>query len=199
MIKIIKSEKCYNKDMSVLFVDSFYEYLASFCKNKDKLYKCFKGCFSYDKFYLVISDDEKIIGMGSCGDGKSTIRLNKIKFYLNLGFPLGNRMYKYLKVIFEDRDYSFEMDDKCGMIEFVAIKESYRNKKIGFTLVNHIMYDNEYLRYLTKVGDNNISYRKILDNIGFEVFDEESATIKEKEEIGINNYLYMICENYKLK
>ena len=53
-------------------------------------------------------------------------------------------------------------------------------------------------RYLAKVGDTNSSARKMLDNIGLEIFDEEAATGKEKEDVGVNKYLYMICENPKL-
>ena len=95
----------------------------------------------------------------------------------------------------EERDYAFEVDEECGMIEFVAVKEEYRNKKIGFTLINHMMCDNKYKRYLAKVGDNNYSARKVLENINFEEFDVEQSKIKEKEDVGVENYLYMICAN----
>ena len=101
-------------------------------------------------------------------------------------------MFEYLNNIFVNRDYDFEMDSLCGMIEFMAIKEEYRNKKIGFTLANHIIYDNNYIRYLAKIGDNNHSAKKMFDNIGFEEFHLEEASKKEKGDIGLNNYVYMI-------
>ena len=199
MIKIVRANRL-NKNIKVnlskLFVDSFYSYFA-FINNKEKLYKAFKHIFDLNNFYVVLLDDE-VIGMGACCDGESSIKFNKSILCLSLGIKDGKRIYDYLKVIFEDRDYSFDIDKECGMIEFVAVKEMYRNKKIGYTLINHMMCDNGYKRYLAKVGDNNHSARKVLENIGCEVFDEESATGKEKEEIGINNYLYMICENPRL-
>ena len=198
MIKIVRANRL-NKNIKVnlskLFVDSFYSYFA-FINNKEKLYKAFKHIFNLNNFYVVLLDDE-VIGMGACCDGESSIKFNKSILCLNLGIKDGKRIYDYLKVIFEERDYAFEMDKECGMIEFIAIEEMYRNKKIGYTLVNHMMCDNEYVRYLAKIGDNNHSARKVFENIGCEVFDEESATSKEKEEIGIDNYLYMICENPK--
>lgn len=196
MIKIIKANKLdknIKEVLSKLFVDSFYGYFA-FISNKEKLYKAFKHIFDLNKFYVVLLGEE-VIGMGACCDGVSSIKFNKSILCMNLGLNKGKRIYDYLKVIFEERDYSFEMDKECGMIEFVAVNEMYRNKKIGYTLINHMMCDNDYKRYLAKVGDNNHSARKVLENIGCEIFDEESATGKEKEELGINNYLYMICEN----
>ena len=162
------------------------------------MYKSFENCFDLNKYYVVLLDEE-VIGIGACSDGASSMSFKKNDFCTHLGSEMGERLYEYLKVIFEERDYAFEMDEKCGMIEFVAIKEVYRNKKIGYIMANHIMCDNEYDRYLAKVGDNNLSARKVLDNIGFEIFDEESATGKEKEDVGVNNYLYMICENPSLK
>lgn len=202
MIRILRAKKSNNSiksKMNVLFVDSFYDYFSSFCKDKKKLYRCFKGSFIINKFYLVLLDNRELIGMGACGDGSSTIKLSKRKFLFNLGFRLGSRIYKYLKIIFEERDYAFEMDKRCGMIEFVCVNEDYRNKKVGYILVNHMIRDNTYLRYLAKVGDNNYCMRNILDNIGFEEFDIEQSKIKEKEDVGVENYLYMICENFKLK
>lgn len=198
MIRIVRVNKVNNvsKEMSILFVDAFFDYLKSLCSNKEKLSKAFKNIFDSNKFYAVLLDNE-LIGIGACSDGSSSIKFRKSSLYFNLGFSNGKRMYKYLKTIFEDRDYSFEMDEECGMIEFVAIKEDYRNKKIGYTLVNHMMCDNDYKRYLAKVGDTNGSARKMLDNIEFEVFDEENATGKEREEVGVNKYFYMICENPK--
>lgn len=197
MIKIIKASKVNGKiwlEMSKLFVDSFYDYFKSFCQNREKLYKCFKNIFNYKNFYVVLLDKE-LIGIGACCDGKSSIKIKKSNLYFNLGLSKGKRAYNYFKLIFEDRDYSFEMDKECGMIEFVAVKEKYRNKKIGFTLINHMMCDNKYKRYLSKVGDNNYSGRKVLENIGFEEFDIEQSKIKEKEDVGVENYFYMICEN----
>jgi len=201
MIRIVKANiinKNIREDISFLFVDSFYDYFKSFNLEKDKLYKTFEHCFDLNKFYVVLLNEE-VIGIGACSDGSSSISFKKNDFCTHLGNKMGERLYEYLKIIFEERDYAFEIDEKCGMIEFVAIKENYRNKKIGYILTNHIICDNEYHRYLAKVGDNNLSARKILDNIGFEVFDEESATGKEKEDIGVNNYFYMICENPSLK
>ena len=202
MIRIVKAsllKRNIQKQMSKIFVDCYYNYFKRFCTDKEKLYKIFKNSFNLNMFYCVLLDD-MLIGFSSISDGfVSPIKLNRFKMYYYLGLSLGKRMYKYLKTIFIDRDYAFEIDSECAMLEFISIKEDYRNKKIGYTLVNHVMCDNEYKRYLAKVGDNNISARKILNNIGFELFDEESATGLEKEELGISNYLYMICDNPKFR
>ena len=198
MIKIVKAKKInvnIKNEMSKLFVDSFFDYFRTFSEDKKKLYRCFKNIFILNKFYVVMLDKE-LVGMGACGNGvDSTIRFKKSNFIFNLGFSKGKRAYKYFKIIMEERDYAFEVDEECGMIEFVAVKEEYRNKKIGFTLINHMMCDNKYKRYLAKVGDNNYSARKVLENINFEEFDVEQSKIKEKEDVGVENYLYMICAN----
>lgn len=195
MIRIVKANKVdnINREMSVLFVDSFYDYFKSFCFSKEKLYRVCENIFYLDKFYVTLLNNE-LIGIGACCDGSSSIKFKKYSIYRNLGIKEGKRLYKYLKIVFEDRDYSFDMDEACGMIEFVAVRENYRNKKIGYTLVNHMMCDNDYKRYLAKVGDTNSSARKMLDNIGLEIFDEETVTGKEREDVGVNKYLYMICE-----
>ena len=78
------------------------------------------------------------------------------------------------------------------MLEILCVKEEYRNKKIGFILVNHMMHDNSYIRYLVKVGDNNYIAKKMFDNIGFEEFDRDFASAKERENIGVSEYLYLI-------
>jgi GNAT superfamily N-acetyltransferase len=143
--------------------------------------------------------DDDLIGMGACCDGSASIGFKKGSLYLNLGISKGKKAYNYFKNIFEERDYAFEIDNECGMIEFVAVDESYRNKKVGYTLINHMMCDNKYKRYMAKVGNNNYSARKLLDNIEFEEFDIEQSKIKEKEDVGVDNYFYMICENPKLR
>lgn len=197
MIKIVRANKVkgIKNEMSKLFVEAFYDYFKTFSNDNKKLYRCFKNIFDLNKFYVVMLDNE-LVGIGACGNGvESTIKFNRGNFIFNLGFAKGNRAYKYFKLIMEERDYAFEIDEYCGMIEFIAVKEKYRNKKIGFILINHMMCDNKYERYLAKVGDNNYSARKVLDNIEFEVFDEEEARGKEKEDVGVSNYFYMICEN----
>lgn len=198
MIRIVKANKVdnINREMSVLFVDSFYDYFKSFCSSKEKLYRVCKNIFNLDKFYVALLNNE-LIGIGACSDGSSSIKFNKIKLFFNFGLSLGKRLYKYLKTIFIDRDYSFDIDKECGMIEFVVVKENYRRSKVGYTLVNHMMHDNNFKRYLAKVGDNNYSATKMLEKIGFEIFDEETSTSIEKDRIGINKYLYMISENCK--
>lgn len=202
MIKIIKAKKANSSvknEMSKLFVDCFYDYFRTFSDNKKKLSKCLNNIFNLNKFYVVLLDKE-LIAMGACGNAiDSTIRFKKSNFIFNLGISKGKRAYKYFKLIMEERDYAFEVDKDCGMIEFVAVKEGYRNKKVGFTLINHMICDNKYKRYLAKVGDNNYSARKVLDNIDFEEFDIEQSKLKEKEDVGVDNYFYMICENKSSK
>lgn len=199
MIRIVKSKsanKVIKFKMCKLFVDCYYDYFKFLNIDRKKLYKVFFNAFNLNNFYLVLLDND-LIGMGACCDGASSIRLNKFKAIFNLGLIKGKRLYRYFNTIFEERDYAFDMDIKCGMIEYVAVCEKYRNSKIGYTLINHIMCDNDYSRYLAKVADNNVPAKNILENIGFEIFDEEKATGLEMEHIGVSNYLYMISENPK--
>ena len=201
MIKIVKANKVkwdVRDEMSRLFVDSFYDLFRSYCNEKEKLYKSFRKIFNINKFYVVLLDD-KLIAMGACCDGKSSIKFKKSSMCFNMGLSKGNKAYEYFKLILEDRDYSFDIDKDCGMVEFVAVNEKYRNKKVGFTLINHMMYDNDYKRYLAKVADNNHRAIGLLEKIDFEEFDREKSRIKEKEDTGVDNYLYMICENPKFK
>lgn len=193
MIRIIKANKCYIKEMSKLFVDSFYDVFKSFTSDKNRLVKAFRHIFILDKFYIVLKNEE-LIGMGAVSKGDSTIKFNKFKLCFYFGLKKGKRIHKYLKTILEEKDYAFEMDELCGLIEYLIIKESYRKMGIGFTLINHIIYDNKYVRYIAKVGNNNYNTLRLLEKIDFEEFDRESATRKEKEEIGVDYYLYMIGE-----
>lgn len=196
MIQIVKanrSKKLVNYDMSKLFVYSFFDLFSSFCNDKEKLSKAFNHIFDLDKFYVVLFDEE-IIGIGAVSDGSSSINFSKFKLCRYLGLKTGKNIFNYLTNIIVERDYDFEMDNECGMIEFIAVKEQYRNKKVGYTLVNHIMHDNKYVRYLAKVADNNYSGKNLFEKIGFEEFHLEEATNKEKADIGVNNYMYMIYQ-----
>lgn len=196
MIQIVKAKKVKKNirlEMSKLFVYSFYDLFSSFCSDKEKLSKAFKHVFNDNLFYVVLCENE-LIGLGACGDGSATISLKKRKFCKYIGLRQGKKMYNYLNSILIERDYDFGMDLDCGMIEFVCVKERYRNRKVGFTLVNHMMHDNKYVRYLAKVANNNYRAKSLFENIGFEEFDREQATIKEKQDIGVDDYLYLIYQ-----
>lgn len=199
MIKIVRANKLSNKNkllINKIFIDSFYDYFKSFCDDKSKLYKIFKNVLNIDKYYAVLLDDTAV-AIGGIGKGESTLILKKSKFVLNLGFDKGNRAFKYFNLIFQERDYAFEMDDMCAMIEFIAVDEEYRNKNIGYTLINHIMFDNEYERYMVKVANNNSNAISLVEKAGFEEFDVEKSKVKETEDVGVDHYCFMIRENPK--
>lgn len=191
MIRIVKARKENISDISKLFVEGFYDYFKSFETNKDRLIKAFKHSFILDNYYVVLLDDN-VIGIGAVSDGRFTVKFNKYKLCYYLGVGLGKRIYKYLKVIFENKDYAFEMDDKCGLLEYLVVKEEYRNNGIGNVFINHLIHDNDYIRYIAKIGDNNRALH-LFERIGFEEFDRERASEKERIYMGINDYLYMIC------
>ena len=190
MIRIARATKEYVSEISELFVECFYDMFKSFVSDKNKLIKAFKHIFIFDRFYVAFSEDE-VIGIGAVSDGSSTIKINKFKLCYYLGINNGKRAYKYLKTILEEKDYAFEMDSLCGLLEYIGVREKYRNKGIGSTLVNHIMYDNSYIRYIAKVGDTSKALN-LFKKIGFEEFDREKASEKEKIDLGVNDYLYMI-------
>ena len=196
MIQIVKANKVkknIKEEMSKLFVCSFFDVFRAICDNKEKLVKVFRHIFDMDCFYVVLLNDE-VVGMGAVSDGSSSINFNKFKFYRYFGLKKGKNIYNHLNNLLVERDYDFEMDEMCGMIEFLAVKEEYRNKKIGFTFVNHVMQDNKYIRYLARVADNNHSALALFENIGFEEFHKEEASEYEKKNLGVSNCLYMIYQ-----
>ena len=193
IVKANKGDKDTRTNMSKLFVYSFYNMFKRFCKDKEKLSKAFRHIFDMNSFYIVLLDKE-IIGIGAISDGKAPVKLNKRKLCFHLGIRCGKKIYDYLNKVIVRREYNFEMDKNCGMLEFVCVKEPYKGKKVGFTLINHIIHDNKYIRYLVKVANNNYRAKRLFENIGFEEFDDEQATIMEKEDMGVDNYLYMIYQ-----
>lgn len=190
MIRIVKATRKHVNDISTLFVECFYDVFKSFDISKNKFIKAFKHIFDIDKFYVVLLDNE-VVAIGAVSDGSSTIKFNKFKLCFYLGLQKGKRIYKYLKTVLEEKDYAFEMDSLCGLLEYIGVKEKYRNKGIGSTLVNHIIHDNNYIRYIAKVGDTNKAL-SLFEKIGFEEFDKQKASEKEKIDLGVNYYLYMI-------
>lgn len=190
MIRIVKATRKQVNDISTLFVECFYDVFKSFNVGKHKLVKAFEHIFDIDKFYVVLLDNE-VVAIGAVSDGSSTIKFNKFKLCFYLGLQEGKRIYKYLKTVLEEKDYAFEMDSLCGLLEYIGVKEEYRNKGIGSTLVNHIIHDNNYIRYIAKVGDTNKAL-SLFERIGFEEFDKQKASEKEKIDLGLNDYLYMI-------
>lgn len=193
MIRIVKARNSDRENMIDLFIECFKYIFVSFTSDYDRLKKTIKHIFIIKRFYVAKVNDE-IVGMVGVSDGSSCVKFNKFKFIYYYGFSLGLRMYKYLKCLLEEKDYAFEIDEHCGFLEYLCIKENYRNQNIALTLMNHSMLDSKYRRYLVKVANNNYVALKLLDKIGFEVFDEESATSKEKKENGIEKYYYMIIE-----
>jgi len=194
MIQIVRANKVKkNDEMSKLFIYSFFDMFSSYCNDKNKLIKAFKYIFNKECFYVVLLENE-VIGIGAVSDGSASVKFSKFRLCRYLGIRTGKNLFNYLDNILIKRDYDFEMDKECGMLEFVTIKEEYRNKNIGFILSNHIMHDNKYVRYLAKIADNNYRAKSLFENIGFEEVDREQASNKEREDIGVNDYLYMIYQ-----
>lgn len=194
MIQVVRANKLNNgirKDISKLFVSSFYDMFSSFCNDKNKLERAFNHIFDLSLFYVVLLDKE-VIGIGACSDGSSSIHFNKFKLCRYLGFKRGNNMYKYLKSVLEDKNYEFDIDSECGLIEYVAVNTKYLNSNVGYTLVNHIMHDNKYIRYLAKVANNNYRGIGLFEKIGFEEFHITSPSSREMIDLGVTNYIYYI-------
>ena len=176
--------------MSMVFVEGFYQWLKALSKDKEKLVRAFEHIFNLDKFFAAV-DGDKIASLTACTDGKErAVKLDKDILRRELGFIRGWITYKMLTKHMLGRKYPFELAADIGSIEFVATSPEYRGQGVAYSLISHIMETMALESYVLEVADTNTTALRLYESLGF----RERARVKSVyKNAGFDYYLYLEC------
>ncbi|KAF0820081.1 MULTISPECIES: GNAT family N-acetyltransferase [unclassified Cytobacillus] len=175
-------------EMSVIFVDGFYQWLNYFSKDKAKLYRTFAHMFNTEVFYTA-SVDNHIAALAACTNNTPAVKLKYSEFRKHLGFIMGSLAYIILKKEFEKKQYPFQVSENMGAIEFVATSVNYRGRGMATELLKSIMDSASYDEYVLEVADTNTNAIKLYEKLGFAEFMRIPQ--KHSERSGVNYLVYM--------
>lgn len=176
-------------EVSVVFVDGFYQWLNYFSKNKHQLAKAFAHMFDLNAFFVAM-DGSSVAGIAACTDGKKPpIRLDRRELQRALGLISGSFAYIVLKKHLENHPYPFEMEHRTGSVEFVATAPEYRGQGVASALIRHIMSVSPYDEYVLEVADTNTIAVRLYERLGFQEFLRVKAPNSKRN--GVNDFVYM--------
>ncbi|MGP4062879.1 GNAT family N-acetyltransferase [Halobacillus sp. H74] len=189
IIRACEVDRDIKDEMSMIFVDGFYEWLNYFSKHKGKLYKTFAHMFNTEVFYTVEVDDS-IVAIAACTKNNiPSVKLKYSEFRKHLGLFMGSIAYVILKKEFEKKKYPFQMHGKMAAIEFVATSVNYRGTGVATELLKSILDATSYDEYALEVADTNTKAIKLYEKLGFKEFLRIPQ--KHSEKSGVNNLVYM--------
>ncbi|WP_281975368.1 GNAT family N-acetyltransferase [Halobacillus litoralis] len=189
IIRVCEVDRDIKDEMSIIFVDGFYEWLHYFSKDKAKLYKTFAHMFNTEVFYTAIVDGN-IAAISACTQNNiPSVKLKYSEFRKHLGLFMGSIAYVILKKEFEKKKYPFQMRENMAAIEFVATSVNYRGKGLATELLKSILDANSYDEYVLEVADTNTNAIKLYEKLGFKEFLRIPQ--KHSEKSGVNNLVYM--------
>ncbi|MGG5359285.1 MULTISPECIES: GNAT family N-acetyltransferase [unclassified Enterococcus] len=189
ILKLERTDSTTRKEVSRIFVDSFYQWLKFFSKDKEKLSAAFEHIFNEQLFY-VAQIDGKTAGMAACSyKGVQTVQLQKEAFIKHLGFIRGRYAYSMLHKQFVTKEYPFTVAPSMGLIEFVAVSSDFRGQGVASALIETIMDREPFASYTLEVADTNEPAVRLYQKLGFKEFKR----VKEKHRklTGLNYYIYM--------
>ncbi|RBP96061.1 acetyltransferase (GNAT) family protein [Cytobacillus firmus] len=190
-MNIIRANEAKGKirnEMSVIFVDGFYQWLNYFSKDKAKLYRTFAHMFNTEVFYTAAADNH-IASIAACTNNTPAVRLKYSEFRKHLGLIMGSIAYIILKKEFEKKQYPFQISENMGAIEFVATSVNYRGQGVAAELLKSIMDSASYDEYVLEVADTNTNAIKLYEKLGFAEFMRIPQ--KHSERSGVNHLVYM--------
>ncbi|ROR23885.1 acetyltransferase (GNAT) family protein [Mobilisporobacter senegalensis] len=179
--------KTAGQKISEIFVDSFYEHLSYFSKDKEKLAKALEHMFVLDLFYVAIIDGE-IAGMTACTNGKDySVKQDKKELIKHLGFIRGTIANRAFKSEFQKP--AMYIGEKTASVEFVATASKYRGRGAATAIMNYLFQLPEYDEYVLEAADTNYKAVKLYEKLGYREFER----IKQKfsKYVGINYRVYM--------
>lgn len=173
--------------ISEIFVDSFYEHLSYFSKDKKRLAKALEHMFVLEVFYVAMIDGE-IVGITACTNGRDySVSQDKKELIKHLGLLRGiiaNNAFKN-----EFQKPAVGIGEKTASVEFVATASNYRGKGVATAIMNYLFSLPQYEEYVLEAADTNTNAIKLYEKLGYREFKR----LKQKfsKYIGINYRLYM--------
>lgn len=173
-------------EVAMVFVDSYYNELASISTNKEKLVRIFRPAFVKEAFYVAIMDGS-VAGIMACSDNAiRAIHIHKDDLTENLGLIKGNLAYKRLQ---EQYNIPINYDDDTAYIESVATNPLLRRKGIATRLLEHVIRKLPYREFRLTVNDTNKDALSIYEKLGFIEVDRMKAGFFERKRFKYRIYM----------
>jgi len=187
--------KCFDEEVTGVFVDAYYDLLSTIEKDKEKLVKVFKHTFVREVFYLALLNG-KVVGMLACSTNrKRGLKFDRTIFIEHFGFFKGNFIYYSLRNEFET---PLDYNNSTAYIEVVATTSEARGKGVATSLFNHVIKNTYYKEFILEVMDTNEKAKRIYERLGFEEFKRIPATYLQQKFFNERIYMKLITNKYEI-
>jgi ribosomal protein S18 acetylase RimI-like enzyme len=177
--------------ISRIFVESFYQYLSFFAKDKEKLAGAFAHAFTIEHLFAALIDGE-IAGMAFCSDKTNMgniIASRPGEMIKHLGLYKGIAASIVFKLEFEQISSDLSAaTERTACIDFIATLPEYRGRGAASAIIKHICALPQYDEFLIlDVADVNTGAIRLYESLGFVQFRRTEKHYSKS--IGINAYL----------
>lgn len=178
-------------EISMVFVDAYYNDLKSISDDREKLVRIFKNAFIPEAFYVALMDGH-VAGILACSTNQTrAISLDKADLVANIGFLKGNLVYLMMEKEFHT---PINYPDDTVYIESVATLSRARGKGVATKLLEHVIKKLPYREYRLSVKDNNKDALSIYEKHGFKEISRMKAGFFERRYTNYTHKLYMKYE-----
>lgn len=171
-----KAEAADLSEIAEIITVSFLDDFKPISRNKNKVKRFFESCLSPAVFY-VYEEDGVLLGVTALSDYSSgrAIKPDKKQPKEAFGFFRGTLFNLFVRKHFEE---IFCHDYFTALVEFVAVRPEARGRGLSGKMLERILADTEYRRYLLDVKDNNLPAVKTYQRLGFSETRREKAPKK---------------------
>ncbi len=167
-----KAQKSDVRGIALAIALSFKDDFESIEKNTKKLARSLENGINIHCFY-VAEVDGIIAGVAACSDcdGRAVTPTRKdlIQHY---GFVKGNIAMYFYK---EDFMRPLRFAKTTGFIEFVGVRPEYQANGIAGKLIEFLIQDSDYKKFILDVVDTNYNAQKSYSRIGFREYKRVSV------------------------
>lgn len=163
-----------SKEIAQVFVDGYEKELAFLSNNRQKLVDAFSKMICADVFYFATLEND-IVGILACSNNKKrALTMDKAILREYFGYLKGSMVYHFMKDEFSKR---LSYSDDTGYIECVATSVKARGKGVSTSLMNYVLNNAAYDRYVLEVTDTNEVARRLYKKLGFTEFERKKESL----------------------
>lgn len=189
-IKAAKDEKRdLTREIATVFVNGYKKDLSFFTNSQEKLVEAFQQMIHPNAFYCATLEGE-IVGILACSNNKErALTIDKDILRNSFGYIKGTLAYYLMKNEFNKKlDYS----NRTGYIESVATTVKAQGKGVSTALMNNVLENGGYDRYILEVVDTNEKAHRLYKKIGFKEYKRKKESFSKFK--GFKYRIYMEYE-----
>lgn len=192
-IKVIpmrEAERDVSREVANVFVDGYEKDLAFLSNNREKLMEAFQKMICPDVFFFATLEGE-VVGILACSNNqKRGMTIDKTILRNVFGYVKGSIAYHFMKDEFNKK---LSYQDDTGYIECVATTSKTRGKGVSTSLMNYVLENENYHRYVLEVVDTNEIAYGLYKKLGFTEFERKKEKFSKVK--GFKYRVYMECYN----